>query len=207
MKNLRKAIFFGSLLFVSVGVAACSTNIPRFGLGGQYEEGKDQFLRGRGGDMDKAVFALETVVTQNPTYKDSLTLLGRAYYGKTRYRDAFLILQRALAVRGDDEIAWLSLGLTELRLGQDEKGIETLKGAITLASKALVPGYLNYSEWDSKGSVRTALRRAAFSLTKGIDDKQNIIKSTETLLLQVDDEANYQRNDHVRQSYPLYGGN
>jgi cytochrome c-type biogenesis protein CcmH/NrfG len=173
-------------------------------LGGQYEEGKDQFLRGRVGDMDKAVVALETVVTQNPTYKDSLTLLGRAYYRKARYRDAFAILQRALAVRGDDEIAWLSLGLTELQLGQDDKGIETLKGAITLASRVLVPGYLNYAQWDSKGSVRAALRRAAFSLAKGNDEKQNIVKSTETLLLQIDDEANYQRSDSVRQAYPLY---
>ncbi|MGE5306745.1 MAG: tetratricopeptide repeat protein [Alphaproteobacteria bacterium] len=154
--------------------------------------------------MDKAVNALEKVVTQDPTYKDSLTLLGRAYYNKGRYRDAFAILQRALAVRGDDEIAWLSLGVTELRLGQDEKGIETLKGAITLANKTLVPGYLDYDQWDSKGNVRTALRRAAFTVTKGVDDKRNIIQATETLLAQIDNESNYQRNDHIHQSNPLY---
>jgi tetratricopeptide (TPR) repeat protein len=205
MKNFPKLISLGCLLFAAAQFTACMHNIPRFGLGGEYEEGNDQFLRGRGGDMDKAVVALESVVTQNPTYKDSLTLLGRAYYRKARYRDAFAVLQRALAVRGDDEIAWLALGITELRLGQDEKGIETLKGAITLASKVLVYGYRDYPQWDSKGTVRSSVRRTAFYLVKGIDDKQNIIKSTETLLSQIDDENNYQRNDHVRQSNSVYG--
>jgi hypothetical protein len=28
------------------------------------------------------------------------------------------------------QIAWLALGVTELRLGQNEKGIETLKAAL-----------------------------------------------------------------------------
>ena len=35
-------------------------------------------------------------------------------------------------------LASLFLGVTELHLGQDEKGIETLKGGITLASKVLI---------------------------------------------------------------------
>src|SRR6185295_14446808 len=105
-------------------------SIPRFGTGGRYEEGRDQFLRGRGGDMDRAVVALEAVVMADPTYKDSLTYLGRAYYRKGRYQDAFAILQRALAVNKDDEQAWIALGLTQLRLGQTEKGIESLKGGV-----------------------------------------------------------------------------
>ncbi|HME61909.1 MAG TPA: tetratricopeptide repeat protein, partial [Candidatus Binatia bacterium] len=69
--------------------------------------------------MDKAIVALESVVGQDPTYKSSLTYLGRAYYRKGRYRDAFAILQRAVAVNKEDEQAWLVLGVTELRLGQN----------------------------------------------------------------------------------------
>ena len=62
-----------SLVFMSF---ACNHAIPRLGVGGRYEEGKEQFLRGRGGDMEVAITALESVVSQDPTYKDSLTYLA-----------------------------------------------------------------------------------------------------------------------------------
>src|SRR5678815_5233522 len=172
--------------------------MPRFGTGGRYEEGRDQFLRGRGGDMDKAIVALEAVVRADPTYKDSLIYLGRAYYRKQRYQDAFAILQRALAVNPDNEIAWISFGMTQLQLGQNEKGIETLKGGITLASKVLVEGYHNYERWDIRGTVKTSVRRCAFYLTKGVEEKENIIQSTDRLLTLIDDEENAQKNNHTQ---------
>jgi tetratricopeptide (TPR) repeat protein len=189
---------------VCLGAVSCSNTLPKFGVGGRYEEGKDQFYRGRGGDMDKAVVSLEYVVSQDPTYKNSLTYLGRAYYRKERYKDAYVILQRAVVVNKDDEIAWLALGVTELRLGQNEKGIETLKGGITLASKVLVEGYHNYDRWDLRGSVRTSVRRSAFYLTKGMEEKENIIQSTERLLAQIDDEENAQKNNHSQNMRQLY---
>jgi hypothetical protein len=49
---------------------------------------------------------------------------------------------------------------------QNEKGIETLKGGITLASKVMVEGYHHYERWDIRGTIRTAIRRGAFYLTK-----------------------------------------
>jgi len=81
--------------------------------------------------MDRAVSALETVVRDDPTYKDSLTLLGRAYYRQERFADAHVILQRAVAVNKDDEIAWMTLGITQLRLNDNARGMESLKGAVT----------------------------------------------------------------------------
>jgi hypothetical protein len=45
-----------------------------------------------------------------------------------------------------------------------------------------------------KGVVRTAIRRSAFEITKGIEDKPEIIRSCETLLTRMDDEENYQKN-------------
>jgi len=185
-------------------LVSCTHNIPRFGVGGRYEEGKEQFLRGRGGDMDKAVGSLEYVVSQDAFYKKSLTYLGRAYYRKGRYQDAFLILQRAVAVDNEDEIAWIALGLTQLHLGQDEKGLETLKGGVTLASKVMVEGYHDYVYWDNKGTVRAALRRSAFLLTKGLGEKKNIIQATDRLLAVIDDEENFQKNTHIQHVEPLY---
>jgi tetratricopeptide (TPR) repeat protein len=187
-------------------LTACNHPIPRLGVGGRYEEGRDQFFRGPGGDMDKAVAALEYVVSRDPTYKDSLTWLGRAYYRKGRYQDAHAILQRALAVNKDDEMAWVAMGLTELRLGQNDKGIETLKGGITLYSRVMTDTYHNYQYWDSRGVVRAAIRRSAFLLTKGTEEKESILQATDRFLALVDDEENYQKNTRRVNNRPLYGG-
>lgn len=184
---------------VFLALAGCAHSVPRFGVGGRYEEGREQFLRGRGGDIDKAIVALESVVSQDPTYKNSLTYLGRAYYRKGRYQDAFAILQRALAVNKDDEIAWISLGLTQLRLGQNERGVETLKGGITLAHRVLIDGYHNYQFWDERQVIRGALRRSAFLLTKGVDEKSNIIGVNDQLIALIDEEENFQKNNAIKE--------
>ena len=195
---------YKKLLLVAFLIFGCSNTMPRFGTGGRYEEGRDQFLRGRGGDMDKAVVAFEAVVTVDPTYKDSLTYLGRAYYRKQRYQDAFAILQRALAVNPDNEIAWISLGMTQLQLGQNEKGIETLKSGITLASKVMVEGYHNYEKWDIRRTIQASIRRSAFLLISDPQAKEKILQSMSQLLAQVDDEENVQKNTHVQNVAPLY---
>ena len=126
-KGIYRCLTLGTLIgLISVSLA-CNLNVPRFGIGGRYEEGREQFLRGRGGDMDTAIRALESVVSQDPTYKQSLTYLGRAYYRKGRFQDAHAVLQRALAVDKEDEMAWIALGLTQLQLNQKDSGIEALK--------------------------------------------------------------------------------
>ena len=181
-----------SLLGLLSACALASHDIPRFGIGARYQQGKDQFLRGRGGNMDKAIAGLESVVTEDPAYRDSLTLLARAYYNRQRYEEAFLILQRALAVSKEDEIAWLVLGLTQLHLGQNESAIESLKGGITLLARSSKAGYRGYEDWDSAGNVRVALRRAVLFATKGLDEKQDLIQATERLLARIDDEENFQ---------------
>jgi tetratricopeptide (TPR) repeat protein len=191
-----------ALIGVCIG---CNHAIPRFGVGGRYEEGFDQFMRGRAGDMNVAVTSLEYVVSQDPTYKKSLTYLGRAYYQKGRYQDAFAVLQRALAVNKEDEIAWIALGVTQLRLNQTDKGIESLKGGITLASRVMVDGYHNYMYWDTRGLVSASMRRSAFLVTKGPDEKDGIIQNTERLLALVDAEENFQRNARIQNQEQYLG--
>lgn len=195
-----------AILLIVCFASACNHWVPRFGSGGRYEEGREQFLRGRAGDLDTAIVALESVVSVDPTYKNSLTYLGRAYYGKGRFQDAFAILQRAVAINKEDEIAWIALGLTQMRLGQVEKGVETLKGGITLASRVMVDGYLNYLYWDTRGLIRASIRRSAFLLTKGAEERDNIVRNTDQLLALVDDEDNFQRNTRIQNTRPLYGG-
>ena len=198
----QSAVWVLSLVFLSL---ACNHMIPYFGIGGHYEQGKEQFLRGRSGDMEVAITALESVVSQDPTYKDSLTYLGRAYYRTNRFQPAYAILQRALVVNKEDEMAWIALGVTQLRLGQLDAGIESLKGGLTLASKGMVNGYQNLLYFDSRGLIHAQIRRSAFLVTKGIEEKDNIISSTDRLMVLVDDEINAQRNTRIQNTRPLYG--
>ncbi len=193
--SVSRFIPFVVVVAISGLFTGCSTELPRFGIGGHYTEGRDEFLKVKGGNMDRAITALESVVRQEPTYRDSLTLLARAYYRKQRYKDALQIVQRALAVNKDDEIAWIVLGLTQLRLGMDNEGMESLKGGISLLSKVATNGYRDYPEWDRNKLVRNSIRRSAFELTKGIEAKATILQSTEALLSTMDNEESLQRQE------------
>ena len=210
IKNRRRIsklarLLTAAFILLSSLVGCTSQQIPRFGVGGRYEEGKEQFLRGRSGNMDAAIEALEYVASNEPTYKNSLMYLGRAYYRKGRLQEAYAILQRAVALKQDDEIAWIAFGATQLRVGQIDKGMESLKGGITLASKVMVEGYHNYIYWDTGGLIRASIRRSAFLLTRGAEEKDNIIQTTDRLLAQVDEEENFQRNTYQQNTRPLYG--
>ena len=205
-RNYPLAAFLAAAAMLITSLIGCTgQQIPRFGVGGRYEEGKDQFLRGRGGDMDTAIDALEFVVSKEPTYKNSLMYLGRAYYRKGRFQEAHAILQRALALNQEDELAWLAFGLTQIRVGQVDKGLETLKGGITLTSRVMVDGYHNFIYWDTRGLIRASIRRSAFLLTKGAEEKDNIIQATDRLLALVDEEENFQKNTYQQNVRPLYG--
>ena len=178
------------LCLLLVGIVAsllgCSRP-PGFGVGGHYNNATSEFV-GRGGNVDHAIASLEYVVSRDPFYKDSLTLLGRAYYKRGRYKDAYQVLQRALAVSALDEIAWVALGLTQLRLGDDQNGMESLKGGLTLLSKLSENGYKGIDFWDRNRLVRNSLRRTAFLVTKGSEEKEKIIESGELLLASIDRE-------------------
>jgi tetratricopeptide (TPR) repeat protein len=170
-----------------------TADIPRLGTAGRYIEARQQFLKGSGGSMEKAIAGLSEIVKEDPTYKDSLTLLGRAYYNQGTYETSRQMLQRALRVNSEDEVAWLTLGLAQLRLGEDDKGVETLQGAITLVSKVSKPGYRGYAEWDSKGLVRSYISRSVVEIRKGLDAKPSVLRTCEALLARMDDEEHFQK--------------
>jgi tetratricopeptide (TPR) repeat protein len=185
----------GCLLFAPVlSMSACYRPAWFFGVGGKYNEANIELIRGRGGNLEKAIGNLESIVQDDPTYRDSLTLLGKAYYRKARYYDAFAILQRALAVNKDDEIAWLFYGLTQIKVGDNEKGLETIRGGLTLLGKVMRNNnYRDYPAWDPRGTVRASLNRAVFQALKGLQERENLIQVTEVLLTRIDEEEWYQR--------------
>ena len=203
---------FPSLSLLTVGllsalslqlVSGCARPDWFVGVGGKYNQAKEEIARRRGGNIDKAIQNLEAIVQKDPTYRDSLTLLGRAYYKRERYNDARLILQRSLVVNSSDEIAWIVLGLTQLRLGEDEKGLEAVKGGITLLNKQSTDGYRGHANWDRAGKVRVSIRRAIVVALKGLEEKENLLRSVEAILATMDEEEFHQRvekvYDHVQE--------
>ncbi len=93
-----------------------------------------------------------------------------------------------------------------MRLGQDEKGLESLKGGITLLARESRNGYLGYEDWDLNGLVRTAMRRTVLLVAKGLEEKQNLMAATERLLIRIDDEEHFQRRDVKFQERKDRGG-
>jgi hypothetical protein len=69
----------------------------------------------------------------------------------------------------------------------------------------MVDGYRDYVYWDARGVVRASLRRSAFLLLKGAEEKANIIQNTDRLLALFDDEENFQKTAHLQNTRPLYG--
>ena len=174
-------------------VFGCSRPDWFVGRSGQYTEGKYEIIRRVGGNMDKAINNFEAIASEDPAYRDTLTLLGRAYYKKGRYPDAHLILQRAVRLKNDDEIAWLIFGITQLRLGDNDRGLESVRGGLTLFSKATANNkYRGYDGWDPADRVKIAGRRAVFLALKGLEQKDDLIRSVETVLSAVEDEEFHQ---------------
>ena len=197
MTNLRDSrLPVVSLLLFTLGwqfVSACSSPNFYVGRSGKYKEGRNELIRRVGGNMDKAINNFEAIASEDPKYRDTLTLLGRAYYKKARYKDAYLILQRAVAIKNDDEIAWLIFGITQLRLGDNDRGLETVRGGLTLFAKASANDkYRGYAVWDPGGKVKIAGRRAVFIALKGLEEKDNLIRSVESVLSAVEDEEYHQ---------------
>jgi tetratricopeptide (TPR) repeat protein len=180
-----------SIIGIAVFVLSCWRPAGH-GVGGQYLDAKAEIARGRNKNVNKAISHLEYVVSHDPSYRDSLTLLGRSYYMAGRYPDAYQILKRALTIHPEDEIAWISLGITELRLGDDAKGMESLKGGLTLLAKNSQEYYKGIEFWDHDGYVRTAIRRSVLAVTKGVENKDGIIQTTEVLLTRIDEEEWWQ---------------
>lgn len=193
--------FFIFFLFTAL-VSGCGIRPPALGTAGQYRTGRSLLIQGRTDNIADSVPYFEAVAKKDPFYRDTLTLLGRALYYQGAYQDAFQLLQRALAVNKEDEIAWLTLGLTQLRMKEDEKGFENLKTGVALVNKVSKNGYRGYVRWDINGLIRASVRRAIVVVSKdGLGAKEELIRTGEQILRRIDDEEIAQESEARRSPY------
>jgi len=171
---------------------------PLLGLASKYKTARADLIKHGGRGLRTAVPLLEEIVQTDPFYLDTLTLLGRAYYQQKGYQDALQFLQRAVVVNKEDEIAWLALGLTQLRLGVDGEGLENFKRGLSLLINVSKGGYRDYEFWDRNGLVRHSIRRAIFRVQKDeLRRKDLLIKSGELILRRMNEEETYQFTDRI----------
>ncbi len=202
-KNMIRAYISDFVLIAICSLVAVSCwRPPGFGIGGRYLDARFEISNPRG-NLEDAITKLEYVVHRNPSYKNSLTLLGRAYYKSGRYQDASRVLKEALAVNPQDEIALITLGLTQFRSGDDQRGLETLKRGLTLLSKVSKDGYKDIEFWDKNRLVRRALRKTIVFVSKGLEEKHEIIRTGEILLTRIDNELwEGRREKHLDEREP-----
>ena len=174
------------------------------GVAGKYNDAILELGKTRkGGEVNKAIVNLEYVVRKDPRYRDGLTQLGRAYYYAGRYQAAFEVLKRALVVNEKDEIGWIVMGLAQFRRGDDENGLQSFKGGLTLLAKATGEGYKDFTPefWDFRGVVRRSLRRNIALARKGVIAKSRILVAGEDLLHRIDRELYEAERDRSSSEY------
>lgn len=175
----------------------CRFRLPALGKAGQYRTAYRDLTQPGGSGVRRAIPILEDLVKDDPFYPGALTLLGRAYYQLGKYGEAEQLLQRAVLVDKEDEIAWTILGMAQLRLGQDQKGLESYKGGLSLLyKKATKYDYRGYVSWDRNNLVRSAIRKAIFQVQKdGLENKDRMIRYGELIIFRIDDEVGFQKHD------------
>ena len=165
----------------------------------KYRLGKFFVITSPKGKANDAVTLLVDVAVENPLYKNTLTLLGAAYYWQGNNYEASKFSSRALAVKKDDEIAWLIYGLTQLKLEEHRKGTDSLKAGLTLLNKQSKSG--NLESLSPPASIRRDFRRAVFAVDKADPaQKAETINAVENLLLRIIEEA----SENVRSKWISY---
>jgi tetratricopeptide (TPR) repeat protein len=183
-------------LVFSILVTGCGLRLPAAGIAGKYQMGRFLLTKPQGLGVGEAISYLEPVAKKDPYYKDTLTLLGRAYYQQKRYQEALWVLQKALELNRKDEIGWITLGLAQLRLDDDEKGLHSLQTGLALLNGASKGGYRGYLNWDPNGVVRTSIRKTIVQVAEqGLNGKEQIIRASEVLLARIDNEERSQQGD------------
>ena len=205
---VRRLIVLGLILtFLISSCAKLNFRLPAWGKAGKYRTGKNLFLQPGEKGANEALPHFEALAKEDPFYEDTLTYLGRTYYRQKRYPAALEVLRRAILVNKDDEIAWLTLGLVQLRIGDAQEGLESYKGGLALLSKVIKHGYRGYYTYDRNGLVRSSIRRAIFQVNKdGLTSKQRLIRAGELILRRIDDEEVAQASDKGMETQIEMGG-
>ncbi len=196
MKALNSIVFFGVVVFLS----GCAS----FQAGSEVEAGRKAFLIGN----NEAAFGyFQRAAELDPTYVYGVALrqniwsyVGRSAYSTGNFSQARNSLEKSLSINKEEDMARLYLGLTLARSGDRPQGVKEIQGGmkglydqLEYISQAYRFSYGQY--WDTRGEIRSAIRRD-LAMIDGKDlDWQKLISNSEWLGRKVEEEIDLARRD------------
>jgi tetratricopeptide (TPR) repeat protein len=197
-----KRIYFLALFSFVVFFSACAGNIQS---GGGVAQGRQALFAG---NYQVALGHFQSAAQQNPNYVYGTMLQEGvwSYIGRTQYLlgqlpQAQQTLEKALTQRKSNDVVNLYLGLTLVRLGERQKGLDDIQ----VGMKGIAQ-FINYvtqafrydigQYWDPGHAIRNAIQQALALASSGNVDWQQLLTQGESIGMnfeQEPDRANAQQ--------------
>jgi tetratricopeptide (TPR) repeat protein len=193
------------LLFVVLGfVSAC---VAGFQAGSDVQSDRLAFSIGNY-QIARTYFAQAAQLDPNYVYNSDLpggsiqSYLGRADYATGRYASARRLLQQAIAINKNDNVARLYLGLTMAQMGDRENGLKEiqtgLKGLydwIVYVRQYFSAGNEYGQFWDQRGLIRAAIQVDLNMIASGQIDWPKLLADGASIGKQMDNEIDAAMTD------------
>jgi tetratricopeptide (TPR) repeat protein len=199
-----KALYYLVALSFSVLLSGCAT----FQSAGQIEAGRQALFVGNNqaalGYFQQAAQADPNAVYGATLRMGILTYLGQAQYLTGNYAQARQTLQKALLQHPQDHVARLYLGLTEVRLGDRQRGLRDIENGMKG-----IAAFLNYLSnnfaysfgqfWDPGGTIRASIKTDLAMISGANTDWAQLIAAGERLGIRIEEEEDRARLQQQQQ--------
>jgi tetratricopeptide (TPR) repeat protein len=164
-----KVTYFLAMLSLGILLSGCSA----IDAGGNVQAGIQAMLAG---NNQTALTYFQAAAQQDPNYiygaqlrQGVFSYLGRAQYLNKDYVQARQSLEKALAQNSLDNLARLYLGLTQVRLGDNQAGLKNIE-----VSMKRINSWINYlnqvspdNPWDPGGAILSGSKNALAMISSG----------------------------------------
>ena len=182
---------------VALILASCSS----IRVAQQVQAGRNALQSGR---PETALAYLIPAAETDPNYEipyrfpeNVLTYLGRAYYETGKYPEARSVLEKGVGRNRNDNLAKVYLGLTLMRLGQEQQGRKAIEGGLRGIYDDLefiAADNVNGIYWDPARNIRSTIESA---LSSGIPAAV-LVERSEQIARSFDEEIDKARRDEGR---------
>jgi tetratricopeptide (TPR) repeat protein len=193
------------LLFVVMGfVSACGAG---FQAGSDVQSGRLAFSIGNY-QMGQELFRSGPASRPNYVYNSDFpggsiqSYLGRADYETQRYASARRLLQQAIGINKNDNVARLYLGLTLAQMGDRENGLKEIQAGLKGLYDWIVYVRQNFSMgneygqfWDQRGLIRAAIQVDLNMIASNQIDWPKLLADGASIGKQMDNEFNVAQTD------------
>ena len=185
-----KATDLLAMFWLSVLLSGCAN----YQVGGDVQAGVQALLAG---NNQTALSYFQAAAQQDPNYIYSgllnqgvLSYLGRAQYLSKDYTQARQTLEKALRQNKTDNLARLYLGLTQVRLGDNETGLNNIETSMKRINAWLkyLKGNFPGEGWDPSGVIEGGSLSALAMISSGKIDWPRLFVYGESVGLRVEQQ-------------------